>query len=211
MLQRNKSNDAWKKLFDKYHILDIIQHEGFYIIEAEKIKEFREPRLMAKWDCSSTLPTILKDTGINILPIDRKSYVLAHFKLFQTISNSDVLNCKNVLVKFPSAFQTLRPENITSESGAVNVMLLSGILDDFTSTKRNVRTFDGRMSTGNFKFQIDTFDNVPLIVNVNNAQCEIDGGFENENSVVIIEMKNSILDDFNIRQLIIHIVFGQLG
>lgn len=57
------------------------------------------------------------------------------------------------------------------------------------------------MSTGSFQFQIDTFDDVPFYFSVSNAQCEIDGGFENEKSVVIIEMKNSPLDDFNIRQL----------
>lgn len=36
---------------------------------------------------------------------------------------------------------------------------------------------------------------------VNNAQCEIDGGFENEASVVIMEAKNVVHEDFHIRQL----------
>ena len=34
-----------------------------------------------------------------------------------------------------------------------------------------------------------------------NAQCEIDGGFENDNDVIIMEAKNVINEDFHVRQL----------
>lgn len=39
-------NDAaWESLFDKYHILAEIERNGQFVISANQIKEFREPRL----------------------------------------------------------------------------------------------------------------------------------------------------------------------
>lgn len=121
MIRANESNDAWIKLFEKYSILENIWRNGFYKIESRQIKEFREPRLMAKWDCSAALPKILKDNSINILPVDRKSYILARFKLYQTISIDKVFRDNAISIKFPSHFQTLRMNDITSES--VRLML----------------------------------------------------------------------------------------
>ena len=57
LLQTMGLNDeAWSKLFDKYSILDEIQQKGEYIISANQIKEFREPRLMTKFDHKINLP-----------------------------------------------------------------------------------------------------------------------------------------------------------
>ena len=91
--------------------------------------------------------------------------------------------------------------NISSEANAINVLLLTGILDDFLNTNNNVATFNGRMGTGEFEFVVDTTRNIKQKISVNNAQCEIDGGFENNDSVVIMEAKNVVHEDFHIRQL----------
>ncbi|QRG86712.1 hypothetical protein [Bulleidia sp. zg-1006] len=61
-------NEAWSKLFEKYDILSKIKKEGAFYITANQIKEFKEPRLMAKWDSSENLPSIFKKHNINILP-----------------------------------------------------------------------------------------------------------------------------------------------
>lgn len=44
------NDTAWESLFDKYHILTEIEQNGQFIISANQIKEFREPRLMTKFD-----------------------------------------------------------------------------------------------------------------------------------------------------------------
>ena len=59
--------------------------EGAFYITANQIKEFKEPRLMAKWDSSENLPSIFKKHNINILPISRTGYVLSDFKLYEPI------------------------------------------------------------------------------------------------------------------------------
>ena len=79
------ANEAWKKLIEKYDILKQIEKKGAFHIKASQIKEFREPRLMAKWDSSDSLPEILKKNGINILPDSRSSYIIGDFLLYQEI------------------------------------------------------------------------------------------------------------------------------
>ena len=69
------NDTAWQALFDKYDILDEIQRSGQFVISANQIKEFREPRLMTKFDHKVNLPTVFADNGLAILPITRGDYV----------------------------------------------------------------------------------------------------------------------------------------
>ena len=73
------ANEAWKVLIDKYNILEEVQENGCYHIKASQIKQFKEPRLMAKWDSTDALPKVLRDNKINILPDSRSSYVIGDF------------------------------------------------------------------------------------------------------------------------------------
>lgn len=194
------ANDAWKALIDKYNIIEEIQKNGCFHIKASQIKEFKEPRLMAKWDSTESLPPILKSNKINILPDSRSSYVLSDFLLYQEIPELEEHVTQMDHVELPN-YESIDINNISSEANAINVLLLTGILDDFLDTNNNVATFNGRMGTGIFDFVVNTVKNKKQTVNVNNAQCEIDGGFENENSVVIMEAKNVVHEDFHVRQL----------
>lgn len=203
MFQRKNSlsaNDAWKALIDKYNILEEIQKNGCYYIKASQIKQFKEPRLMAKWDSTDSLPSILRDNKINILPNSRSSYVISDFLLYQGIPELDEHVTQMDHVELPD-YESIDINNISSESNAINVLLLTGILDDFLNVNGNVSTFNGRMGTGEFDFVVNTVRNIKQKVHVNNAQCEIDGGFENNDSVVIMEAKNIVYEDFHVRQL----------
>lgn len=193
-------NEAWDKLFEKYDILNKIQNDGAFFITAKQIKEFKEPRLMAKWDSSENLPSIFKKNKINILPVSRSEYVLSHFELYETIPILGEKITEMQKVEIPE-YETIDVENISSESNAINVLMLSKILDDFLDEDDNVATFNGRMGTGVFNFRVNRYRRSSINVDVKNAQCEIDGGMENNNSVVILEAKNVIHPDFHIRQL----------
>lgn len=201
--KKNKNisaNEAWKLLIDKYDILNQIKENGLFHIKASQIKEFKEPRLMAKWDSSDSLPEILKSNKINILPNSRSSYVLSDFILYEEIPELTEHVTQMDHVDIPE-YETIDINNINSEANAINVLVLSGILDDFLQTSLNVSTFNGRMGTGNFYFVVNSFSKNKRYIEVNNAQCEIDGGFENDDSVVIMEAKNVVHEDFHIRQL----------
>lgn len=200
MARVDKSNEAWKELLNKYQIVEKIKNEGYYEIKSSQIKEFREPRLMAKWDSFESLPSVLKKNNINILPNSRSSYILSDFKLYENIDEKFNNKTKMKKVSIPS-LESIDIKNITTESNAINVLLLSDILDDFLEEEDNVSTFNGRMGTGKFEFQVDRMKRDPISVEVDRAQCEIDGGLENHNSVVIIEAKNVVNKDFHVRQL----------
>ncbi|WP_434343567.1 type II restriction endonuclease [Mycoplasma sp. 06067-C1-B144P-99-0482-3] len=195
-------NDAWNKLFDKYKILDEINKKGFYIIKTETIKEFNEPRLMAKFDSSLKLPEIFKQHNINILPISKKKYILSSFKLYEYIGQLGENNKHNIeKIIIEHNYQSININNISSESSAIMSLILTKTLDNFLVENDNTMTFFGRMWTKNFDFFIDKIDNKSMKIEVNNSQCEIDAGLENKKSLVILEAKLSSDPDFNIRQL----------
>ncbi len=191
---------AWECLLEKYNIINRIENEGVFRIEASQIKEFKEPRLMSKWDSSEQLPSVLKKNKINILPDSRHSYVLGDFILYQDIPELEE-HVKNMTSVDLPEFESIDIDNITSEANAINVLIITKILDDFLETDKNVVTFNGRMGTGTFDFNVDTYRGIKRTISVNNAQCEIDGGFENSDSVVIMEAKNVVHSDFHVRQL----------
>lgn len=193
-------NEAWDELFKKYDILNKIKNEGVFYITANQIREFKEPRLMAKWDSSENLPSIFKKNKINILPISRTEYILSDFKLYEPIPELGENIIEMQKVEIPE-YETIDIGNISSEANAINVLMLSRILDDFLDEDDNVVTFNGRMGTGIFSFHVDRYRGTTFEVDVKNVQCEIDGGMENNNSVVILEAKNIVHPDFHIRQL----------
>lgn len=196
-------SDAWQVLIDKYNILTEIYNNGFYKISSSQIKEVKEPRLMAKWDSSEQLPTSLKNNKINVLPDSRSSYVLSDFLLYQELPKL-VEHVKNMAkVELPD-LKTIDVNNISSKANAINVLQISGILEDFLELDSDdvlYGTFNGRMSSGKFDFKVDTRREIQLKVDVDKAQIEIDGGFESNHCVVILEAKNVLHEDFHIRQL----------
>lgn len=202
-MEKLNVSDAWQKLIDKYNILDEIEKNGVFKISASQIKEVKEPRLMAKWDSSEQLPESLKKNKINILPDSRSSYILSDFLLYQDIPQL-LEHVKNMPKVVLPELETIDVDNITSEANAINVLQISGILEDFLELDSNdilYGTFDGRMSSGKFDFQVNTIRKVSREVSVDRAQVEIDGGFESDEYVVILEAKNVLHEDFHIRQL----------
>ncbi|HEM5222214.1 TPA: type II restriction endonuclease, partial [Streptococcus suis] len=202
-MEKLNVSDAWQKLIDKYNILDEIEKNGVFKISASQIKEVKEPRLMAKWDSSEQLPESLKKNKINILPDSRSSYILSDFLLYQDIPQL-LEHVKNMPKVVLPELETIDVDNITSEANAINILQISGILEDFLELDSNdilYGTFDGRMSSGKFDFQVNTIRKVSREVSVDRAQVEIDGGFESDEYVVILEAKNVLHEDFHIRQL----------
>lgn len=199
MASETKTNEAWNRILEAHpDIVTTVSEGGVYEITASEIKKFREPRLMTKHDTSKVVPEPLRKHGINVLPISRSAYVLGDFELFQPFP--DVSDLRPSLRALPD-FETLKADSITSEANAINALIASGILDEFLGCENTVETFNGRMGTGNFDFSVDRKSGKPARIQVHGAQLEIDGGFENEEAVIIMEAKNVRHDDFHVRQL----------
>lgn len=195
------ANKAWTQLLQKYNIVEKVEKQGDFSISASEIKKFREPRLMAKWDSSEDLPQILKRNDLNILPISRSAYSIAKYKLYQSFPTDPAKELEYVATK---PFESIDFDNITSESNAINAMMITGILDDFLEVRsgdETVETFNGRMGSGPLDFYVDRIKGEPAHVKTESIQIEIDGGFENDDAVVIMEAKNVPHPDFHVRQL----------
>lgn len=89
MNNASKIDTNWTKIFNKYPILQTIKDEGKYIITAQQIKEFWEPRLMTKHDHSVNRPQIFIDNSLSILPITRGSYIIGAMDLYHDFALSD--------------------------------------------------------------------------------------------------------------------------
>lgn len=201
MSERQMSlNDlAWEQLFDKYKILDRIEVAGEFYISANQIKEFREPRLMAKFDHTINLPHIFSENELSILPISRGDYVISHFDAYHKFES---VNSSVIKVSLPPYIQSLDSCNVPSEAIALNCAVASGIITDFLGDDEIVSTVSGRMGSGIFDFSINnTKSNTQSIITVRNSQIEIDAAYEGIRSLALFEAKRDLADDFLVRQL----------
>lgn len=194
-----KNDRAWEQLFNKYRILENIERYGYFEITATQINEFREARLMTKFDHRINLPKLFSDNDLAILPITRGSYIISSFEAYKDFEH---LENEIITAFFPDYIESIDYENITSEAMAINCAYVSNILADFLEDEELMPTTSGRMSSGIFSFHIlNTSTNSNVVVNVVNSQIEIDGGYEGIRQLALIEAKNFISDDFLIRQL----------
>ena len=192
-----KNDEAWESLFDKYDILEKIKKDGQFIISANAIKEFREPRLMTKFDHKINLPDIFEKNSLAILPITRGDYIISSFSAYKEFEN---ISTDIQRVSIPAHLQSLIPKFLLSEAIALNCANACGILKDFLEDDEITPTVNGRMSSGSFNFEITTkMGKLPL--SVNNSQIEIDASYEGINYLSLFEAKKDLSDDFLIRQL----------
>lgn len=154
---------------------------------------------MAKFDFSRQLPSVFRDNDLGILPIKNGEYIIGKFNLFETIKNTKYEDIDVKKVELPSFIETIDPDNIYSESNALNVASLSGMFRD-AFNEELYETIQGKMRTNTFNFVISS-NNIDNNIEVNGAAIEIDGGYESKSKVVLVEAKNSMPEDFVIRQL----------
>ncbi len=195
------NDKAWNCLFERYGIVEKVKQQGMFRISANEIKEFREPRLMTKFDTRESIPKIFGKgrERMSILPDSRGSYVIGYFDTYLDFPEMEQ-NIKHV--DFPDYLQTISRTNINSEANVINVLGVTNILEDFLNEDRFIQTISGRMKSGIFQFGIhDSRDKRLHRIDVRNAQIEVDAGFENENCVCIMEAKNVVHKDFIVRQL----------
>lgn len=197
--EKSKNDNAWESLFETHHILDEINKNGVYKISAKVINTKREARLMTKFDHHIQLPKIFTQNHLTIQPDSRGTYVIGQFQSYENIPNNASVNIQELA--FPQHIETLNPTNIYSEAASILCAYNSGIISDLFGQEVSF-TVSGRMSTGKFSYFINNSQqNTNCEINVDNSQCEIDGGFEGDDIFAIIEAKNQDVDDFLIRQL----------
>ena len=199
MYRCSTNKEAWEKIFNEYDVLNKIQDQGLFEISSKEINEYREARLMTKFDNSESIPKILSENNLSILPISSNKYMIARFKAYKKFGSEP----KDIeRVEFPPYIESLDYNNISSEALALNCTYITGILEDFLDEEELVPTVSGKMGSGLFKFEIAQInDDKKINVTVENSRMEIDGGYEGVNSLALVEAKNVVAEDFLVRQL----------
>lgn len=195
----SKNDKAWSVLFEKFNILERVERYGRYVIKAADIGDVREARLMTKFDHEYQLPKIFRDNRLSILPISRGEYVISRACIFKKFEKGGGGSIKEL--HLPRFIDSISPSDITSESVALNSAYAAGIINDFLEENITYPTLNGRMGTGEFEFYVKTETEHFEMIKVDRAQIEIDACFEGEMCMCIVEAKNSINDDFIVRQL----------
>jgi hypothetical protein len=194
----SKNDKAWEQLFEKHKIAATVADKQFMFINSTEINEFREARLMTKFDHKSQLPKLFSDNNLSILPISRGGYIIGNLETFYDFDSSEDIPVTKF--NFPNYLESLDYRNVNSEATAINCAFVSDIIQDFTGDEDIRPTVSGRMSSLSFNFGINS-NKEKLNINVINSQIEIDGGFEGRNTLSLIEAKNYISKDFIVRQL----------
>lgn len=188
---------GWLRVLDRAVFKKQLDDAGYFRISSTELKAIsgREPRLMAKHDSSAARPWIFKELGLNIIPLSRFEYLVGKFDLFAKFPADDALGPVR-FIPFPDGIESLSPANLTSEAAALNASSLSGILDDFLGVDPLHATVAGRMSSGEISLRLACGE-----FEISKAQMEIDAGLESSELLCLVEAKNHLSDDFNIRQL----------
>lgn len=185
--------DAWNKIFETNPILEDVSRQGFYDISAEEISKLKEPRLMCKVDYRENLPEAMKAEGLSILAINNGTYRIARNSPF--VDLNELISSNIELVNFPSGFISLDPQVITSESAALDVAKISGMLDQVFGEETYLSIRGRRYCSLNFKIGNIEYP-------VNGVQVEVDGGYEGSTTVNLVEAKIGGRNNINIRQLL---------
>ncbi|MDE6507421.1 MAG: transcriptional regulator [Alistipes sp.] len=196
-MNKSKNDKAWALVFEHHHILERLANNERITISSGEINNFREARLMTKFDHRSQLPQLFIEHNLSILPTSRGTYEIGPFETFCDFDKDEI---DVTPIEFPVFLESIDYRDITNESMAINCAFASKILHDFTKEEHLYPTVCGRMGSSLFDFTIQSKLG-SFNVNVENSQIEIDGGYEGDESLSLIEAKNYISDDFLIRQL----------
>jgi hypothetical protein len=185
--------DAWSELFRKFPILNEVDAKGYHDIKADDIRRYKEPRLMCKVDYREGLPKVMSDSGLSILAINNGTYRIARNSPFIDIDEELTDAAINEIA--PPDLITLDHQNPTSESAALDIASTTGILEavfgeSFSLTIRGRKRCD-------LDFKIGSVD-----YPVRGVQVEVDGGYESNSGIHLIEAKIGSASNINVRQLL---------
>lgn len=193
-------DDVWTRIFKHYGIPSHVAKHGYLEITAKELKQFHEPRLLCKIDFEEKRPTAFKKSGLSILATKNGLYKIAPTNPFFKISLTKLASKKIIEKTLPLFISTIDPDNISSESQALDAAAASGILDDYIGEKTAL-TIRGRRRSSAFSFSLSTNSN-PMKYDIEGVQIEIDGGYEGAKSLLLVEAKNSVSKSMNLRQVL---------
>lgn len=200
---KQKSNEvSWRRIFEKYNILDHNFDLGPFVITAEQIKKAvdksgstssTEVRTLCKQDTRESRPSIFKENELFILPKKNGEYYI--------IRGEGYIDIPEIEEPIWDYYKKLSFELESSKVGDsemqfVDFAYANSLIRTFMEDESLVLTIRGRKYTPPFAFKINGH-----LIRTASVQTEVDAGYEGINSIVLIEAKNSAANNTIIRQL----------
>lgn len=200
----NANETVWSAILAKNpKILREIDRNGFYDIESMEIKKYREPRLACKIDFKEQIPKPLRSERLSVLAIKNGVYRIARTKPFIDLPSINPLESANVeRFEIPAYIKALDPNAISSEAKALDAALLSGMLDHVFKDQVSL-VLRGYERSSPFDFALKNEGGGPSVpYSVDGVQIEVDGGYEGRHGIYLVEAKNKVNGNINLRQLL---------
>jgi DNA adenine methylase len=199
----NPSKDLpWQKIFDTYNIQTHDFDKTPFHITAKQIKEAcqefkktaeKEVRILCYQAQRKDKPKVFTDNGLFLLPVKNGEYLITRGEGYVNIPDIDN---EPILFKSKFDFRLYSNEIGNSEMQHLDFAYASGMVEHFCNVGQLFLTIRGRKYTPEFSFKVNNFE-----ITQKSVQTEVDAGYEGENHIILIEGKNTGVDDVIIRQL----------
>lgn len=196
------NSTSWKKIFDDHKILEHNFDESPFFLSAKDIKvsvqDFKntaekEVRILCKMDSRESLPEVMRQNGLFLLPVKNGQYVIVKGEGYVDIPEIEG-EPKLYESKLDFDLETSKVGN--SEMQHLDFAYASSLIRTFMEDPTLALTIRGRKYTPEFSYNIGTTK-----VDVKSVQTEVDAGYEGEDKVVLIEAKNTSIKNTIIRQM----------
>ena len=160
-------------------VADIYAKDIKSIVQASGVHP-DEPRILCKMDYRGSRPAIFKSNKLSLLAVRNGLYRVARTDPYIDLPTYD--SSDSLAIEW-TPMATLDPWNITSESKALQVAYVSGMLERVFEEAVTM-TIYGRQRAEAFQFTLGEVE-----YDVDGVQLEVDGGYEGS-AVHLIEAKN---------------------
>jgi hypothetical protein len=196
------NNNSWKKIFEDNKILEHDFNKSPFYLSAKDIKKSvqdfkntaeKEVRILCKMDTRESVPEVMKELGLVLLPVKNGYYAIVkgegYIDIPEIKGNAEIYN-----TKLDFDLDTTKIGN--SEMQHLDFAYASSLIRTFMEDPSLVLTIRGRKYTPQFSYKIGDH-----IVETQGVQTEVDAGYEGRDKIVLIEAKNSSTKNTIIRQL----------
>jgi hypothetical protein len=154
-----------------------------------------EPRLLAYHTSSKSRPTIFKEKGLYLLPLENGTYILQKKNIYMDLNYSGP---DPISIKKDDSSLVLNIGD--SETSLIDNLRYSGVFERPEILGEQIT--HGPLMNGRHRLNT-TMTIGGVIRDVKSVQYETDSCYETKNKIIIIEGKSALkeIDSFNIRQL----------
>ncbi|WP_406538815.1 type II restriction enzyme [Fibrobacter sp.] len=196
------SNESWKKIFDDYGILNHDFDGSCFFLSAAQIKQScqdfkgtsdKEVRILCKQDSRESRPDVFKENGLFILPVTNGKYAIVKGEGYVDIPQ---IKSEVNVYKSKLDFRLDSSEVGDSEMQHLDFAYASSLIRTFMEDQSLLLTIRGKKFTPKFSFNVNGH-----LICVSSVQTEVDAGYEGRDKIVLVEAKNTNVENTIIRQL----------